>query len=179
MKALIAYATTEGQAAHIADELRQNLAALGIEADTVDLEHRTPDVTAYETVVVAASVHLGKFQKEAGRFVDATVDRLNAMPSWFIGVSFAEATGDIPGGHDAAQATINGFLDEHGWRPSGSLSLAGAIKYRDYNVLKRMMMKKIVGQSGMATDTSRNWEYTDWSAVDRLAREIAEAVVPA
>ena len=179
MNALIAYATTEGQTAHIADELRTRLEALGVTVTTMDLERTNPDAGAYDTVVVAASVHLGKYQKEVGRFVDAWVDSLNTTPSWFIGVSFSEATGDKPGGHEAAQAMIDAFLNEHGWRPTGSLSLAGAIKYRDYNVLKRMMMKKIVGEAGMETDTSRNWEYTNWDAVDRLAREIAEATVPA
>ena len=39
-------------------------------------------------------------------------------------------------------------------------TFAGALRYRDYGLLKRLMMKWIARQEGGDTDTSRNYEYT-------------------
>jgi menaquinone-dependent protoporphyrinogen oxidase len=175
VKALIAYGTTEGQTAHIAEELRLRLTERGIPADAVDLERQSPDLATYDRVVVAGSIHVGKYQREVSRFVSSNVGLLNQLPSWFVGVSMAEASGQAEGGHETAQALIDQFVEKHGWRPAGTMSLAGALKYRDYNFLTRFIVKRIAGRAGQQTDTSRNWEYTDWNAVDRLADEIASS----
>ena len=177
MKALIAYGTTEGQTEHIAEELARRLAERGVSAVTVDLEHGFPDITGYDRIVVGGSIHMRKYQKEVVKFVQQNVDRLNAMSSWFFGVSLSEAAGDVPDGHPAAQAIIDAFIEHSGWRPKGALSLAGALKYREYNFLKRQVLKRIAAKAGGDTDTSRDWEYTDWSKVDALADEVALAPV--
>jgi menaquinone-dependent protoporphyrinogen oxidase len=178
VKALIAYGTTEGQTAHIAEELCRRLEERGVASEAVDLETATPDTASFDRIVVAGSIHLGKYQKEVSRFVSAHVALLNQVPSWFVGVSMSEAGGPAPGGHEVAQGFIDTFVGEHGWRPKGTVSLAGALKYRDYNFLTRFIMKRISANEGRQTDTSRNWEYTDWSAVDRLADEIAKSAPP-
>lgn len=178
MNVLIAYGTTEGQTAHIADELQRQLANAGVSAEAVDLEKGQPEVAAFDRVVIAGSVHMGKFQKEVSKFVSAHVGLLNEVPSWFVGISMAEAGGKT-GGHDTAQAIIDSFVSEHGWRPKGTLSLAGALKYREYNILTRFLMKRISAAEGRPTDTSRDWEFTDWGAVERLASEIAATAVRA
>jgi menaquinone-dependent protoporphyrinogen oxidase len=41
------------------------------------------------------------------------------------------------------------------------------------------MMRMIVGAAGGDTDTSRDYEYTDWPAVDRFAQEFAARLQPA
>ena len=38
------------------------------------------------------------------------------------------------------------------------------------------MMRLIVGAAGGDTDTSRDYEYTDWQAVDRFAGALATQV---
>ena len=179
MKVLIAYGTTEGQTAHIADELKLKLQSHGADVEATDLEHGHPNPSAYDRIVLAGSIHVGKYQKEVDRFISENVELLNKIPSWFIGVSLSEAGGDKPGGHEAAQAIIDTFVAEHGWRPRGTLSLAGALKYRQYNFLKRMVLKRIAAAQGGDTDTSRDWEYTDWSAVERLANDVAATPVGA
>ena len=41
------------------------------------------------------------------------------------------------------------------------------------------VMRRIVSKEGGDTDTSRDYEYTDWAAVDAFAREfVAVAVAP-
>jgi menaquinone-dependent protoporphyrinogen oxidase len=38
-------------------------------------------------------------------------------------------------------------------------------------------MRRIASREGGDTDTSRDYEYTDWAAVDRCAVEFVEAVM--
>lgn len=173
MNILIAYGTTEGQTATIAGRIAERLREAGNTVRLADLEGEQPEPGDFDRVVVGASVHLGKYQAEVARWVARHVAVLNAMPAWFYGVSLSEAGGLTADGHAAAQGVIDEFLKTSGWQPSGSTSLAGALKYREYNWLKRRMLKMIVGKAGGDTDTSRNYEYTDWYAVDRFADEIA------
>ena len=53
--------------------------------------------------------------------------------------------------------------------------VAGALRYTHYNWLKRWMMKRIVTKAGGNTDTSRDYEYTDWAAVRAFADEFRRA----
>ncbi|MCE3247433.1 MAG: protoporphyrinogen oxidase [Geminicoccaceae bacterium] len=61
-----------------------------------------------------------------------------------------------------------------------SASLAGALRYSRYGFLKRLLMRLIVWREGGDTDDSRDYDYTDWDAVDGFARGfLGEIVEPA
>ena len=68
------------------------------------------------------------------------------------------------------------FVAETGWKPSRTFPVAGALSYSKYNPLVRFIMKRIARKEGAPTDTSRDYELTNWPAVDRFTREIAEGV---
>jgi menaquinone-dependent protoporphyrinogen oxidase len=59
------------------------------------------------------------------------------------------------------------------WWPLEVASFAGALPYRRYPFPLRLVMRFIVGRAGGDTDTSRDYEYTDWDAVDRFAAGFA------
>ena len=46
------------------------------------------------------------------------------------------------------------------------LPVAGALAYSQYNFLVKLVMKGIARRAGAPTDTSRDYEFTDWPAVD-------------
>ena len=71
------------------------------------------------------------------------------------------------------------FIDEHGWAPVLSASIAGAINYTKYNFLLKAFMKRASAKNGGSTDTSRDHEYTNWDEVDRFAAAMAKAFAPA
>jgi len=48
-----------------------------------------------------------------------------------------------------------------------------ASSVREANFIVRAIMKRIARKAGAPTDTSRNYEFTNWTAVDRLAGELA------
>ncbi len=73
-------------------------------------------------------------------------------------------------------AIVDKFVAETGWRPRRIELVAGALPYTQYNFLVRFVMRRISKAEGGDTDTSRDYEYTDWAAVDRFAVEFVEDV---
>jgi menaquinone-dependent protoporphyrinogen oxidase len=172
---LIAYGTTEGQTARIADHLADVIRSRGLEAAALDLK-RSQDISfdRYDAVIVGGSIHMGKHQEGVVEFVRKYRTDLERLPSAFFSVSLA-ASGDLPN----AEAYVENFVQQTGWRPTKVGLFSGALLYRQYGFLKRFMMKRIVrGKPGMSPDTSRDHLYTDWDQVTRFAEDFAERLVP-
>jgi len=69
------------------------------------------------------------------------------------------------------------FTHKTGWTPNSVHHVAGAFRYTTYDFLKRWAMKYIAYRKGAPTDTSRDYELTDWddltSFVDSFAKDRA------
>ena len=57
--------------------------------------------------------------------------------------------------------------------PARTARIAGALQYREYDAFTRQLMRLLMKRMGHPTDTSQDYDYTDWEAVDRLGRETA------
>ena len=96
---------------------------------------------------------------------------LDERPSAFFSVSLsAGGPGAKP---DAAKRYLDKFLRQVDWHPQQTAKFAGALQFSKYGVFKRLLMVLFVGLAGGDTDTSRNYEYTDWDAVDQFAKIFA------
>ncbi|MEO8257290.1 MAG: flavodoxin domain-containing protein [Acidobacteriota bacterium] len=71
---------------------------------------------------------------------------------------------------------IDVFVEETAWRPARVLPVAGALAYSRYNFLIRFVMKRIARKAGAPTDTSRDYEFTDWSVLDAFIGDAIPAV---
>lgn len=173
------YATTEGQTARIATHIVKRLRAAGIASDAIDV--RTPeaydiDWVRVHAVIIGASLHAGAHQKEAAQFARAHRNNLNARPSWFFSVSLGAASKN-PAEVSEAHGLAQGFADEAKWRPRRVICFAGRLVYTKYGWVTRQMMRYIARREGASTDTGRDHEYTDWDAVDDLARRVRADVL--
>lgn len=170
------FATSEGQTRRIAERFAAILRHDGLESatyDVVDLQRAVVDWTAVRGAIVGASIHVGKHQRTVGDFVAAHVAQLNERPSLFFSVSLAA------GSHNRdevqkAQEIADAFPAACGWTPQSVVSLAGRLAYSQYNFIVRLLMKRIARKEGAPTDTSRDYEFTDWARVEALAHEFAE-----
>jgi menaquinone-dependent protoporphyrinogen oxidase len=70
---------------------------------------------------------------------------------------------------------IDVFIQETGWTPARALAVAGALAYSQYNFLVRFVMKRIARRAGAPTDTSHDYEFTDWATLDRFLTDAARA----
>ena len=173
-RTLILYATTEGHTARIAERIAQVLRDQGhaVEAHPADAAPAGLNPAAYDGVIVGASIHYGRHPLYLRALVRNHRTALAARPGAFFSVSLsAGGPGAKP---EAAQRYLDTFLRQVGWRPPQTATVAGALQYSKYGAFKRLLMRMIVGIAGGDTDTSRDYEYTDWDAVDRFAHAFAQ-----
>ena len=100
-----------------------------------------------------------------------TADALTAMPTALFQVSLTSANPD-----EAHTATAHGLvqelLDETGFAPDIVAMFAGALVYTQYGWLKGRVIRAIVKREDGDTDMSRDYEYTDWDAVDAFGTDL-------
>lgn len=171
-RVLICYGTSEGQTETIAERMGDVVGSEGHEVTLTHLNHPPDglDPGAYDGIVVGASIHASSHQRYVGSFVRDHLETLNRLPSAFLSVSLTAAHDD-PDERAPATELLEEFLDETGWNPDGTLSVAGALEYSEYGPFKRFIMRRIAGRASGDTDTARDYEYTDWNDVEAFARE--------
>ena len=98
------------------------------------------------------------------------------MPSALFSVSLTAAE-DTDEAAATVRRPIDEFVEETGWTPDLARSFAGALQYREYRLFTRFAMKMMMRRGEHPTDTRRDYDYTDWTAVERFGTEIA-ALVP-
>jgi menaquinone-dependent protoporphyrinogen oxidase len=166
---LIAFGTSEGHTASIAEFMADVIRENGFDVDTVDLSARSPKLEGYDAVIIGASVHVGKHASSVRRFVKRHREALERLPSAFFSVSLA-AQDDTLTGRREVQRYTREFVEQTGWQPGRVSVFAGALLYTHYGFLKRWMMRKIASDRGSPDlDTSRDYVYTDWRSVRRFA----------
>ena len=172
---LVLFGTTNGQTEKIAHALEAKFRAGGHEVDAINAASADPNPAPYDGVVVAASVHAGGYQHEVVRWVMKHAPVLNEKKTAFVSVCLGVLQHDEKVRRDL-QGIVDAFLKKTVWRPITVFPVAGALKYTQYNVLLRWLMKRIAAKAGGATDTTRDHEYTDWPAVERFAAAFGERV---
>lgn len=174
-KILIVHGGHSGQTRKIAERIAGRLRDRRQEAEVVDASALAPQfsLAGYDTVVIGAAVRMEKHPPVIAKFVLTHRDALARRNCGFFSVCLAAASPRAERRTQAGQWSEQ-FFGDTGWRPRHAAVFAGALRYRHYNFLLRLMMKRIARAEGMSTDTSRNHEYTDWRAVERFADELAE-----
>ncbi len=172
------YATTEGQTRRIAERLSAMLHERGVDSQPIDVTEpgaRRVDWREVRAVIVGASVHGGRHQAAIEDFIRANRDELNARPSAFFSVSMRAAS-PAPADQNAAQELARTFAAGTGWQSNRVTALAGRLAYTKYGWPTRWFIKRIAKRGGLATDTTRDHEYTDWIQVAGLAGDMAAAL---
>ena len=158
---LIVYGTTEGHTRSVARRLAATVMAHGHTAVVDDATEAHVATDGYDACIVCASIHQGRHQAAVAHFVRANLSFLDGVPTAFFSVSLTAALPDAE--HQAeARSLAEAFARETGWRPGHIFLVAGALKYTEYDFMKRLLMRLIAQRRGGDTDTSRDFEYTDW-----------------
>jgi menaquinone-dependent protoporphyrinogen oxidase len=178
MKAGIFYATREGQGKRVAEHIADRLRTLRFDVDVCDVRDspESIDMRTCELAFLVASVHVGHHEREIVRFVKSHRHDLVRVGASFLSLTLSEAGAEDPAAPPEkrreaaadARRMIEVFVEETGWRPAYALPVAGALTYSKYNFLIKLIMKMIARRAGGPTDTARDYEFTDWVAVDRF-----------
>src|SRR4029079_12021072 len=102
MTAAVFYATREGQTRKIAERIAADLRVRGVAVDLFDVRTEVvPDWTRYSAACVAASVHVGRHEREMIAVVRRHRDNLTRLGAAFVSVTLSEATAENAARSDA------------------------------------------------------------------------------
>lgn len=176
---LILYATREGQTKKIAARIAAVLTERGARvelADAADSEALSAiDPGAFDLVVIGASMHAGGLEGELVAYVNEHKEEIEQKPRSLFLVLLSAATRDpelrarwLADARERMRRQLQVTFEQ----PE---MIAGALAYSKYGFLLKGVMKRIAAKAGEATDTSRDYEYTDWKQVEEYAARLAEA----
>jgi menaquinone-dependent protoporphyrinogen oxidase len=179
---LVLFATREGHSRKVAEYVTRRLQSKGVAAELVGAA-KVPkglQLRDYYFAIAIASVHRQKHEPEMATFLKTHASELARIPSAFVSISLSQAGAEnssaaAPQREKAAtdaQKMIDVFLNEIGWRPSKTKAVAGALAYSKYNFLIRFIMKRIAAHEGGDTDTSKDYEYTDWEGLGQFVDDL-------
>jgi len=187
MNAAVFYATREGHTRRVALRITCDLRAKGAEVDVFDVgDGALVDWTKYAAACLAASVHVGRYEHEMVVFAKEHRAELERLSAAFVSVTLTQTAAEDASRTEAerlkaaaeVQETVEVFVRQTAWRPAHVFPVAGALCYSKYNIFVRLIMKQIARKNGAPTDTSRDYEFTDWPALDRFVEGFITGRLP-
>ncbi|HEX4925072.1 MAG TPA: menaquinone-dependent protoporphyrinogen IX dehydrogenase [Bdellovibrionales bacterium] len=177
-KILVLYGTKEGQTEKIARAIAAEIRRAGHVVDLIDAEEApaTFDPEDYDGAILGSPVHMSSFTPAVRAWVRSNGRALAKVPTAFFSVCLGILQKEDEKTQKAERQIVEDFFTKSGWRPQEWTIFAGALTYSKYDWFTRQIMKMIVSKAGGDTDSSRDYEYTDWSEVQRFAQKFATLV---
>lgn len=176
-RVLVLYATRQGQTEKVAARIAAHLRELG---DSVLLRNASDvaatdavDLTEFDLLVFGASMHAGGLERELINCIERNREEIERHERSLFLVLLSAATMD-PDLRARWLADARNRLDEQLAVTFDDVEMvAGALAYSKYPLPLKWLMQRIARKAGEATDTSRDYEYTDWQQVERYAQRLS------
>lgn len=167
MSVLVAAASRHGATAEIADRIAADLADRGVSVETQTLPIAGDDISRYDAFVIGSGIYLGKWLKDATRFVEAHSAELASHPSWLF--ASGSIVGDPPVGDDpnALRASLAERLVAATHAREHKL-FAGKLDTSKLGSCEKLPVRMAHGREG---------DWRDWQEVDAWADSIATALL--
>jgi menaquinone-dependent protoporphyrinogen oxidase len=162
-RVLVTFSTKYGATAEITEKIGEVLQQAGLEADVLPAERAT-DLSAYQAVILGSAVYIGRWRKEAVKFLQANEQTLAEKPVWLFSSG--------PTGEGDPVELLQG------WRFPGKLQpivdriqprdiavFHGAVDVNKLNFIQKWMLKNVKAPVG---------DFRDWEAITSWARAIAD-----
>ena len=174
---LVVYASHDGQTRKIAEWVATVIRGRGHLVELLDADGASQDrdLSRFQAVLIGSPIRAQGYLRPVVRFIQSHRTTLDALPTLFFSVGLAVVS-KVHDGRAQTMQVVEKLIAETGWRPDRVELVAGALQYSRYNFLVRFVMRRIAKAEGGDTDTSRDYEYTDWSAVERFAVEFLEQI---
>jgi len=175
----VIYGSRYGQTQKVSGRIADLARARGHEVIVIELQHppQALSLAGMDAAFVGAPVYYGRHHKDVTRFVTDHRADLERIPSAFFSVSGSAASENAEKQIEARQC-VDTFLQQTGWHPSSLAMFGGAMANSQYSWIFRMMIQFVARKSGMNIDPKRDYEYTDWVAVEHFATSFLDRLPP-
>lgn len=167
---LIIYSSTDGHTKTICKQIINFLDDKDL-VKLVSLDEATKlNLIEFNKIIIGASIRYGKHSKEFYKFVELNKKILEEKKGIFFSVNVVarKPKKNTP----ETNPYVKKFLKTSKWKPEKIGVFAGKVDYPNYNLFDKYIIKFIMFITGGPTDTSRSYEFTDWSKVDDFAKEL-------
>ncbi len=159
---LVAYATKHHSTAEIAEAIADELRARGHDSDCLDV--RAAHARGYDAVVLGSAVYMGRWRREARRFLSHERETLALVPFWVFSSGPVGEPKDVPD------------EDEKWLEPEAVMEQAEALNVREHVVFGGRLPRDPHGfiESSMARNTPEEFQdLRDWEQIRAWAAKIA------
>lgn len=169
---LILYSTVDGHTRTICDRIRQVTEEAGHAVTLVRIEDTGGiDLTAFDKIVIGASIRYGKHRPSVFEFIDANLALLDRRPNAFFTVNIVARKPEK--NRPETNPYMKKFLQQTRWKPRLVDVFAGRLDYPRYGPLDRLMIRFIMLLTQGPTDPRTVVEFTDWQRVEAFARAVS------
>ena len=167
---LIIYSSTDGHTKIICERIK-NFLNDGDQVKLVSLdEAKILNLSNFNQIIIGASIRYGKHSKDLYKFIELNKIVLEQKKGVFFSVNVVarkpeKSTADT-------NPYIKKFLRISKWTPKKLKVFAGKVDYPNYSFIDKYIIKFIMLITNGPTDTSKSYEFTEWSKVDDFAREL-------
>jgi menaquinone-dependent protoporphyrinogen oxidase len=164
-KVLVTYATKYGATAEIAEKIGEVLRENDLSTDVVDVK-KVKDLAPYSAVVLGSAVYIGRWRKEAVKFMEDNVEALAARDVWIF------SSGPTDEG-DPVELVKGWTLPEklepvaERIQPHKIAVFHGDLDPEKMNFIERTMIKNIKVPTG---------DFRDWEMITEWATAVADTL---
>lgn len=170
-KILIIYSTTDGHTKEICRRLQKVIEQQSHHVAVFSIEDSPAiDLTAYDKIVIGASIRYGKHSTKVFDFIRRNEQLLDSKPNAFFSVNVVARKPEKS--QPDTNPYLQKFLGKISWKPRQLAVFAGKIDYPRYSFFDRLMIRFIMWMTKGPTDTSAVIEFTDWHQVEDFGRLI-------
>jgi menaquinone-dependent protoporphyrinogen oxidase len=164
-KVLVTYATKYGATAEIADKIGEVLREAGLSTDVLPVKE-VEDLTPYTAVILGSAVYIGRWRKEAVKFMEKNEGALAERDVWI----FSSGPTDEGDPEELVKGwTLPEKLEPVAGRiqPHDIAVFHGELDPEKMNFIERTMIKNIKVPTG---------DYRDWEMIGNWATAVAETL---
>ena len=167
---LIIYSSTDGQTKIICEKIisfsknREFIKLISLK------EANDFDLMSYDDIVIGASIRYGKHNKDLYKFIATNKKILEKKRSAFFSVNVVARKPEK--NTPKTNPYMQKFLKISSWQPNKLAVFAGKVDYPKYSFFDKHIIRLIMFITKGPTDTSRSFEFTDWSKVEDFSKKL-------
>ena len=168
---LIIYSSTDGQTKIICEKIK-NFSKDSESIKLISLEEASDfNLQSYKNIIIGASIRYGKYNKNLYKFISSNKETLEKKRSAFFSVNVVARKPEK--NTPETNPYMQKFLKISNWKPDKLGVFAGKVNYPNYSFFDKYIILLIMFITKGPTDTTKSFEFTDWSKVEDFAKELS------